>query len=468
MWYVWGKRTWPLRLRLTACFLLAFGALLVGIEWLDERALSALLDRVSREDLAIKIAEVQSAIKDSEPASQLPNRLTLDGTMVEIVAPSGKILCRTANLRGEGLPRPDRSGIMVVPAGRNANGPVMVGTASLGPRWDGLLALVGIPLDEFEAAKAHKRLSGTIALVVGLALSGIVGYGLSGLALRPVERMRQDVSSIEAENMARRIAVDRLPRDELGRLATTFNELLDGMVAAREKQRRFVEDASHDLKSPVTAIRGHAQLLLKRGRQDPQLWERPLKAILRETERMVRLVDDLLLIADPSRDHESICPIDMATFVQETVGDRELLHAPVRLGRVEPCTVLMAPDQLRRILNNLLDNAIRAVDGGGAVEVTVLAGDGHVKLLVSDTGTGILEADRSRVFDRFYRSDSARAKDRGGSGLGLAIVKSLAEYHGGRTYLESNNGHGTVVVVELPLESQVWQRQTASEIRLSG
>lgn len=423
------------------------------IEWVDERALSALLDRVSWEDLQIKIEEVRAEVTSVQAARELPETLSLDGTMIEILAPGGAVMGRSRNLQGDDLPIPRRNGDKLNLVGQRIAGPVMVATTGLSiPEHPGYSARIAIPLDEFRAAKARKRISGALSFLVGLVLTGVVGYLLSGFALRPVERVRRNVEGIEAEGMSMRIDTSQLPDDEIGKLAATFNDLLDRVAAAREKQQRFVEDASHDLRSPLTAIAGHAQLLLRRGKQDPALWERPLKAILKESDRLRRLVDDLLILAQPGGTGGPVETIDAGAVVAETVQDRAVLHPQVRLGPVAPLAVRIPADHLRRILSNLLDNALRAVDGQGEIRVSLLERAGKAHLVVADTGVGIPIQEQARVFDRFYRLDRARGKGQGGSGLGLAIVQALAEQWGGAARLESQEGVGTTVTVELPVQ----------------
>lgn len=443
----------PVRLRLTLGFILAFGALLVALELIDERALGVLQERMVQEDLAAKIEEVRDSIQSVSEARQLPEDLSLDGTYVEVLGPDGRILSRSDTLGDAYLPGARN---LVPPAGvERVEGPVMTATASLdfagGKHYR---AVVGVPLDAIEEARANKRMSGILAVSLGLLLTGIIGYAFSGTALRPVERLRREVEQIEAEDIRRRIDLSRLPSDEIGRLAVTFNDLLDRVAASREKQQRFIEDASHDLRSPVTVIAGQAQLVLKRHKQDPTLIESGLKGIVREAERLRRLVDDMLVLAQPATAElpgsaAAEEKADVASIAAEMVAVRRGVNPQIRLGSLEPAPVKAAPDHIRRILANLLDNAARAVSASGTVEVAVASRDGTVQLTVRDDGVGIPPEDLPRVFDRFYRVDPVR--DREGSGLGLSVVQALAQAYGGRVDLASTPGVGTEVRVELPL-----------------
>lgn len=451
MFFARNEALIPVRLRLTLGFILAFGALLVVLELIDERTLGVLQDRMVQEDLAAKVAEVKDSIQSVSEVYHLPEELSLDGSFVEVLGPDGQILARSDNL-GDMYLSGARNQRIVPPAGvEKFEEPVMLATASLavagGKKYR---AVVGVPIDAIEEARMHKRVSGILAVSLGLLLTGLIGYALSGTALRPVERLRREVEQIEAEDIRRRIDLTRLPPDEIGRLARTFNDLLERVAAVREKQQRFIEDASHDLRSPVTIIAGQAQLLLKRSRQDPTLVESGLKGILREAERLRRLVDDLLVLAAQTSTLEAPAEeADMASITAEMVAVRRGINPQVRLGGLEPAPVRAAPDHIRRILANLLDNAIRAVEAGGEVEVAVGRHNGTACLTVRDTGVGIPAEEVSKVFDRFYRVD--RVRDREGSGLGLSVVQELAQQYGGRVALTSSQGEGTEVRVELPL-----------------
>ncbi len=444
------SETTPVRLRLTFGFVLAFGALLVALEILDERALGMLQERMLREVLAQKVEEVTDTIQTVSEAQHLPEDLSLDGTFVEVLGPDGRIVGRSESLGDSYLPA-TRDQNVIPPAGaQKLEEQVMVATATLAVAGGRKFrALVGVPIEAIEEARVHKRTSGILVVSLGLLLTGMIGYLFSGMALRPVERLRREVEQIEAEDTRRRINLSRLPADEIGLLAKTFNDLLDRVAAAREKQQRFIEDASHDLRSPVTIIAGQAQLLLKRSRQDPSLIEGGLKGILRESERLRRLVDDLLAIAQTASLESEGEVAEVAGIAAEMVAVRRDITPQIRLGSLEPAQVSAAPDHIRRILANLLDNATRAIEPGGRIEVAVAIQDGKMCLTVQDDGVGIPPDEAAKVFDRFYRVDPVR--DREGSGLGLSVVEALARQYGGGVKLESTPGKGTRVSVELPL-----------------
>ncbi|MBM3268016.1 MAG: HAMP domain-containing protein [Candidatus Sericytochromatia bacterium] len=456
MFFARSEEPVPVRVRLTFGFVLAFGALLVCLEFLDERALKLLQERAVQEDLAEKVEEVKDSIQSVSEAQSVPAELSEDGSFVEVVGPDGHIVSRSDTLGDAYIPGTRTQRIVPPRGAERLADPVATADAQLSvPGGKKYRAVVGVPVEAIEEARAQKRVSGIVAVGLGLLLTGLIGYAFSGIALRPVERLRRQVEAIEAEDVRRRIDLGRLPPDEIGRLARTFNELLDRVAVSREKQQRFIEDASHDLRSPITVIAGQSQLLLKRHRQDPALLEPGLRGILREAERLRRLVDDLLAIAQTAPLDSPGEEADVAAIAAEMVASRRHVHPQVRLGALEPGPVKADPDHIRRILANLLDNATRAVAADGTVEVAVGRHDGIVRLTVRDDGVGIPAEDVPRVFDRFYRV--ATVRDREGSGLGLSVVQSLASLHGGSVSLTSVQGAGTEVRVDLPVAGETWR-----------
>jgi len=272
-----------------------------------------------------------------------------------------------------------------------------------------------------------------------------VAWWAAGRALRPVERMRSDLARITAADMSSRVPQPRTG-DEIARLAVTMNETLDRLADAAERQRRFVADAAHELRSPLAALRTTAEVAATHGGSvDPE--------VLRTgTERLQRLTDDLLLLARleraaPARGK----PVDIAAIAEELVGERHYRVPPDERFVVvtgEPAPVIGREDELGRMLRNLLDNASRYARD--RITVTVATSEpGTVRVEVRDDGPGIPPADRERVFERFARADQARDRHHGGAGLGLAIARDIAVRHGGNLYAADTTS-GARLVVELP------------------
>ena len=278
------------------------------------------------------------------------------------------------------------------------------------------------------------------ALLVGLPLlllASTAGVWLTvGRTLRPVEQLRAGAEAVTAADPARRLPVPAA-EDEVRRLAETLNGMLDRLEAGGARQRSFVADAAHELRSPLAVLRTVLEVALVH--PDPEGPEPTLRTALEEVLRMARLVDDLLLLARldagaPRRVQE----VDLADVVRELVPDGVVLD-------LAPARVVADPDALVRVVRNLVDNALRHATGRVAVTVTP-----EVALLVDDDGPGIPEPDRERVFDRFHRVDSPRTRDAGGTGLGLAIVRELVASAGGTVAVEQSPAGGARLRVRLP------------------
>jgi signal transduction histidine kinase len=289
-------------------------------------------------------------------------------------------------------------------------------------------------------------------LVVGLPLLLLVvaatTWTVVGRTLAPVEAIRGEVDEISAAELHRRVP-DPPGDDEIGRLARTMNRMLGRLEQAQSRQRRFVSDASHELRSPVATIRQHAEVAL--AHPDRTSTAELASTVLAENLRTQRLVEDLLLLA--RADEHTLAlrrrPVDLDDLVfdearrlRATTGLRVDTTA-VSAGRVDG-----DPAGLRRVLRNLGDNAAR--HAGGRVAFSVAERDGAVRMEVDDDGPGVPEADRERVFERFVRLDDARARDAGGGGLGLAIVSELIGAHGGTVALAASPLGGARVEVSLP------------------
>ena len=298
------------------------------------------------------------------------------------------------------------------------------------------------------------------ALLVGLPLllaaaaSGV--WATVGRTLRPVEQLRAGAEAVTAADPARRLPVPAA-QDEVRRLAETLNGMLDRLAAGSERQRAFVADAAHELRSPLAAVRTTLEVALVH--PDPDETEAVLSTALSEVLRMGRLVDDLLLLARldagaprPPR------PVDLAAVVRSVLGSGAPGPDGGGPGPVAVATdlaaarVLADPDGLARVVRNLLDNARR--HARSRVEVAVVEGD-QVELVVDDDGAGIPVEERERVFDRFHRLDTPRSRDLGGAGLGLALVRELVAAFGGTVAVDDAPLGGARLRVRLPAAPDV-------------
>ena len=287
-----------------------------------------------------------------------------------------------------------------------------------------------------------------VGLPLLLAVVAVTTWIVVGRALAPVEAIRAEVDAVSAAALHRRVKVPPAD-DEIGRLARTMNRMLGRLEQAQARQRRLVSDASHELRSPVAAIRQHAEVAL--AHPDRTTTAELAATVLAEDLRLQRLTEDLLLLT--RADEHTLAlrrrPVDLDDLVFEEA--RRLRAATglrvdttaVSAGRVDGDAA-----GLRRVLRNLGDNAAR--HAAGQLAFSLAERDGLVLLGVEDDGPGIPEADRERVFERFVRLDDARARDDGGSGLGLAIVAELARAHGGTVAVAPSGLGGARVQVALP------------------
>jgi signal transduction histidine kinase len=281
-----------------------------------------------------------------------------------------------------------------------------------------------------------------------LSMVAATTWKVVGRTLAPVEAIRGEVDEISADELHRRVP-DPPGDDEITRLARTMNRMLGRLEDAQARQRRFISDASHELRSPVASIRQHAEVAL--AHPDAVTAAELAETVLAEDLRVQDLVDDLLLLAraDEHTLHLRRRPVDLDDLVFEEarrlreVTDLAVDTAAVSAGRVEGDIA-----GLRRVLRNLGDNAAR--HARSRISFSLAERDGSVVLVVDDDGPGIPEGDRERVLERFVRLDDGRARDEGGSGLGLAIVSELTRAHGGTVSLADSPLGGARVEVRLP------------------
>ncbi len=290
----------------------------------------------------------------------------------------------------------------------------------------------------------------------GLFVAFVVGAILAHTALAPIDRMTQTARDFaRAGDLTRRIE-SKPTRDEVGRLAATFNEMLARIEELFRAQQRFVADVSHELRSPLTAIRGNLDLLRRGAIENRDERETALAAIDSESARMQRLVQDLLLLAQADAGitiQKNLVELD--TLLLDVYRQARLTPSGVKvtLGSEDQAQVLGDADRLKQLLINLVDNAIK-YSPNGEVKISLERDNAWVRVAIADTGVGIPAQDLTRIFDRFYRVDKARARAEGsggGTGLGLAICKWIAEAHGGRIEVQSQVGKGSTFTVWLPV-----------------
>ncbi|MEW2285925.1 HAMP domain-containing sensor histidine kinase [Streptomyces sp. NPDC047841] len=336
------------------------------------------------------------------------------------------------------------------------------------PGRDGDVLLVGLPLEPVQAAVHRLELVAGVVFGLALVVTGVAGACWVRWSLRPLSRVAATATRVSELPLASgEVALpprapDTDPHGEVGQVATAFNRMLghveDALTkrhAVEERLRRFAADASHELRTPVASVRGHAELALLHPGPVPPKVTRALSRITAESARMGEMVDDLLLLArlDAGRPLERR-PVDLTRLVLDAVTDARAAGPAHRWTLdlpEEPVTVPGDAHRLHQALANLLANARLHTPAGTKVTVTVEAGTAHATLSVHDDGPGVPEDIRPTVFERFTRAEHRRRTDApgGGAGLGLSIVAAVAEAHGGSVELESRPG-ATSFTVRLP------------------
>lgn len=296
-----------------------------------------------------------------------------------------------------------------------------------------------------------------------LAMFGLMGVGVlvtmtgcwfvSGRALAPITSMIAVMDQMtESQDLAQRL-VPPVVHDEIGQLATTFNRLLASLQQAAQTQQRFISDASHELRAPLTAILGNLELVRRHPERSATERDEALAEAEQEARRLNRLVTDLLALA--RADAGQLLPqqsVDLDSVVLDAFQSaRALAHGQqMHLDPFVPVLVSGDRDRLLQLLVILVDNAIKYTPAAGTIRIGLARHDDHAVITVHDTGVGIAEADIPHIFERFYRADPARGRDPGGTGLGLAIAQWIVEQHGGHIVVSSTLGQGTTMSVILP------------------
>ena len=435
-----GSRAVPrsLRTRLTGVAALAVLGVLsvasVGLVLAQRATLVDALDETldqQADDLAGRVAAGELPATEDLPAEDV---------VVQVVGADGDVLVSSRDLDGTLPLDTGRSPTTVRLPASGTDARLAVADA------DGTRVLVAGSLEDVR--ESTTALAGSLLLAVPLStavLAGVVWWAV-GRALRPVEAIRSRVEQITGAASDQRVPEPEAP-DELARLARTMNAMLGRLQRSAERQRRFVADASHELRSPLARMR--AELEVDRahpGSADPAATR---ASLLEETATLQRLVDDLLLLArgDAGALDVRAGPVDLDDVVARLVAERRERGTRIDTRGVRPVQVRGDATQLGRAMANLLDNAVR--HARSAVTVALAESDGSAVLTVADDGPGIPAQERDRVFERFTRLDDARTAA-GGAGLGLAIARDIAERHGGTLVLVTAAPDGARFVFTLP------------------
>ncbi len=317
------------------------------------------------------------------------------------------------------------------------------------------LIQVGMSQENLYVAQRRFLLVMAAVFPIGLLLAGGGGWLLARRALRPVDQMVETTRRISAEHLTGRLETTGV-NDELDRLAKTLNEMLERLDGAFNEMRQFSADASHELQTPLTILKGEIEVALRTPRT-PEEYQRILESALEEINRISRLVEGLLLLAraDAGVLRMDSRRVDLEQLLEEVYKQSRILaearRVRLRIASVQPLTVQGDPELLRRLLLNLVDNGMKYTPSGGEVTLSLQSDGTRASLRITDTGIGLSAEEQEQIFKRFYRAAAAHSGGEGGAGLGLCIAKSIAEAHGGKIEVESTPGRGSTFRILLPL-----------------
>ncbi|MHB1129103.1 MAG: sensor histidine kinase [Ilumatobacteraceae bacterium] len=433
------------RMVLSACVIVAM-TLALGGAWLVQGHRSSLIDGLTT-NAELRADDLAATLSDGT----LPADLTVpreDESLIQILDQSGNVVASSNNIAGE-------TSIFVVAAPGEGfthftTGAVPIGEGSfriVARRVNTSVGTFTIYVGYSLGSVDESVRSLTALLLIGLPLLvlvvGLITWLTTTRALKPIETMRRDVESITTDKLYERVTVP-IPKDEVRRLAVTMNDLIDRIEQAQRLQNQFVENASHELRSPLASLRAQLEVSgvnasdIERGLTREHL--------LSETVRLQLLVDDLLDAAQISRSRnipKGIVDLDDVIFdVVQRI--RITTHHSINVGKVSAGQVRADRRQMERLVTNLIDNAVRHCVS--VVSIGLAETDSHVVLTISDDGPGIPKADRQRIFERFERIDDGRSRREGGFGLGLAMVAGIARIHDATVAVTDNNPGATFVV----------------------
>jgi heavy metal sensor kinase len=449
----------PIRVRVTAAFAVVMALVLATSGWFLYSRLSSHLSTQLDQELQVRAQDLSALVRHpgaslaSDEGARLVERgesyaqLVAGSRVVDATPPlGGKPVLGAGQLR-VALRGPLWAGLDAVPGLNEPSRVLAIPVERNGRR---LVLVVGSTAQNRAETLASFRNELLIAGPIALLLASLAGYLLAGVALRPVEEMRRRAAEISAETPGERLPVPAT-NDELERLGTTLNEMLERLEDALQRERDFVADAGHELRTPLALLRTELELALRHA-QSPEELRAAVHRSAQEVDRLAQLADDLLLIA---RSERGELPLQV-----ETLNADELLasvarrfrwradeaHRPLRPEAADGLRVRADRLRLEQALGNLVDNALR--HGGGSVTLRAAAVNGSVELHVHDEGPGFPPAFLAHAFERFTLPDPGR--DGAGAGLGLSIVRMIAEAHGGTAEAENAPDGGADVWLAVP------------------
>ncbi len=448
--------TLPIRARLAAVCAVLVGALVIGLGALVYLRIEGDLRAAADDELLTRAEQ----LIDQPPAGTTidPGQSDVGDIFAQVLTRDGRVVATSPGLgSGPVVPAGDlvaldgqRSFDLTVPA---ADEPIIARVLEV-PDDAGRVVVTGVAFDDQRDVIDRLRSLFGLAGAVAVVLAGVVGWLVAGAALRPVDRMRVQSEAISGSEPGRRLPVPQT-HDELAALGRSLNRMLDRLEAAVERERRFVADAGHELRTPLANLKAELDLAQRRGRSPSELVA-ALQSASEETDRLTRLAEDLLLLAgaDGGRIPMRRDEVDVAGLIRDTVdsfaGRAASLGITLETSFDGAVRSRIDGTRVRQAVGNLVDNALRHTSRGGRVTVAAVRLDGAVSIMVSDTGEGFPPAFLPHAFEAFARADASRSRSAGGAGLGLAIVQAVVEAHGGAVEARNGADGGAVVLLRIP------------------
>ncbi|MCA1058560.1 HAMP domain-containing histidine kinase [Rossellomorea aquimaris] len=320
-------------------------------------------------------------------------------------------------------------------------------------RFNGFVEIIQ-PLNRYEKIMKNLFWMMTITGILALLISAVVGYYMAKRFVRPLNKLSETMRSIERKGFHERVEIVKA-HDEISDLSQIFNKMMSQIEKSFQQQQQFVEDASHELRTPIQVLEGHLALLNRWGKKDPTILEESLQVSLEELERVKRLVGELLELSRADREKFDLenARANVQKVVDKVIRDFRFLHKEYTFSSFDElnreAVVTIMPRHLEQIMIILLDNAVKYSDENSTIEVKMMEHQGEVMIEVKDEGIGIPEEDLPKVFDRFYRVDKARSREKGGYGLGLAIASKLIQNYDGEITALRNQPDGTIIRISL-------------------
>jgi heavy metal sensor kinase len=453
----------PIRVRLTAWYAALLAAIIVGLGAFLVLQLRADLEQTVDRELRSNSLQIAQGYQYEGPEDfqDVSGTVLPHGTSAsQVIDATGRVLLQ----HGEPLSEPiaPEQARAVLKDGKQRIVNVKLGDshqahrALVSPvrrRGRHRILVVAQSLREVDEAVDRVLVLLLLAGPAALLATAVGGWWLARKALLPVGRMTSKAEKIGIDRLNERISPPRTG-DEIGHLAVTLNAMLDRLEQGVEEKRRLVADASHELRTPLATMRAELDVSLRQDDLSPSARE-VLESTLEEVDRMSRTVDNLLTLAraDEGRLELLTAELDLLEACEAAADHLRPLAAAKGLRfevEGEPCVAEADSHRLHQALTNFIENAIKYARPGGEVRISAWCTEHEVGVTVTDNGPGIPPHARPQIFDRFYRVDSARGRDGGGSGLGLAICREIANAHGGRVWVESEEGKGSAFTLSLP------------------